>query len=75
MDWIDEIRARGLTDALRVALDALEPLGPVGAQLLWVVQPVSGLVGGREIMGKLAEALEEPGGVERLRQLLDEGTG
>jgi hypothetical protein len=75
MDWIDEIRARGLTDALRVALDALEPLGPVGAQLLWVAQPVSGLVGGREIVGKLAEALEEPGGVERLRQLLDDGTG
>jgi len=72
MDWIEQAKARGLAQPLCIALDALEPLGPVGAQLLWVVQPVAGLIGGREMIGGLAEALEAPGGVEQLRRLLDE---
>ncbi len=70
-DWIQQVKARGLVGALRVTLDALEPLGPLGAQLMWVAQPLSGLFGAGETFGKLAEALEEPGGIERLRQLLD----
>lgn len=72
MNWIQEVNRRGLAGPVRMALDVLEPLGPVGAQLLWVAQPVSGLVGARELIGGLAEALDEPGGVERLRDLLDE---
>ena len=72
MDWIEQAKAHGFAQPLRLALDVLEPLGPVGAQLLWVAQPVAGLLGGREMLGGLAEALEEPGGVEHLRHLLDD---
>lgn len=73
-EWINQARARGLTGALHVALDALEPLGPFGAQFLWVMQPVLGLFGARDMVRSIATALEEPGGVERLRQQLDETT-
>jgi hypothetical protein len=69
-NWIAEVKARGLGGALDVLLDVLEPLGPLGAQLLWVAQPVSGLAGASEAIGKIAQALEEPGGVEQIRQQL-----
>jgi hypothetical protein len=71
-DWVDEIKARGLAAPVRVLLDALAPLGPVGAQVLWMAQPVAGLWGGRQWIGQLAETLEQPGGVEELCRLLDE---
>ncbi len=69
--WIQHIKARGLGHALSTALDVLEPLGPLGAQALWVAQPVLGLFVARETLGGLADALEQPGGVERLRQMLE----
>lgn len=72
MNWIEQAKVRGLAQPLRIMLDVLEPLGPLGAQLLWVAQPVAGLVGGREMLGELAEALEKPGGVDHLRHLLDD---
>lgn len=71
-DWIAKLKTRGLGGALHVALDVLEPLGPLGAQILWVVQPASGIFGVRETLRELAETLEEPDGVARLRRLLDE---
>lgn len=70
--WIEQVRARGMGSALAVVLDVLAPLGPLGAQLLWVAQPALGLLGLRETVGGLAGALEEPGGVERLRRLLED---
>jgi hypothetical protein len=74
-EWLREIRARGWGDALSTALDLLEPLGPLGAQVLWVAQPAARLVGGGgEMLGALAQALEQPGGVERLRRALDDDT-
>lgn len=72
-EWIKEIRARGWGDAFSAALDVLEPLGPLGAQVLWIAQPAARLIGGwGEWFGVLAQALDEPGGIERLRQALDE---
>ncbi|MFN8450756.1 MAG: hypothetical protein U0521_19780 [Anaerolineae bacterium] len=72
-ELLNEIRARGWGDALSTALDVLEPLGPLGAQVLWVAQPAARLVGGwGDLLGALARALEAPGGVERLRQALDD---
>jgi hypothetical protein len=65
------LKARGWGAALNVALDALEPLGPLGAQALWVFQPLSGLFGAREVVRDIALALEEPGGIEHLRQELE----
>jgi hypothetical protein len=70
--WIQHVKARGLGVALSTALDVLEPLGPLGAQALWVAQPVLGLVIAHDVLDDLAEALEAPGGVERLRQMLEE---
>lgn len=69
-EWIAAIRARGWGDAFSTALDVLEPFGPLGAQLLWVAQPAARLGGWGETLGALARALEQPGGVEKLRQAL-----
>lgn len=70
--WIQEVKARGWADALRTALDALEPLGVLGAQMLWIAQPAAGLIGGRQIVAGLAQALEDPDGINELRALLDD---
>lgn len=70
--WIQEVKARGWADALRTALDALEPLGVLGAQMLWIAQPAAGLIGGRQIVAGLAQALEDPDGIDTLRALLDD---
>lgn len=70
-DWIQAVKSRGLTDALGLMLDVLEPLGALSAQVLWVVQPAAGVLAWRQAVGDIAQALEEPGGVERLRQQLN----
>ncbi len=69
--WIETARRRGWSDALSLMLDVIEPLGPFGAQVLWVIQPASSLFGARSGIGALAEALEQPGGIDRLRQQLE----
>ncbi len=69
---ITELKQRGLTNALALLLDIMEPLGVLGAQILWIAQPTAGLFGGREMVAGLAQMLEQPNGVERLRALLDE---
>lgn len=71
-EWIRQARACGLGHALGVALDVLAPLGPLGAQMVWVAQPVLGLVVGRAALDDLARALEQPGGVDTLRAYLDD---
>ncbi len=70
--WIAQIKARGLQNALVLVLDALEPVGPLGAQVLWVLQPVSGLFGWHHAVKDIATALEEPGGITSLRQQLED---
>jgi hypothetical protein len=72
MEWIEAVKARGLGAALHLALDVLEPLGPLGAQLLYVARPLSDLFGAGSAFMAIATALEEPGGVDRLRQMLDD---
>ena len=71
MDWIIRAKNRGFDGALTLLLDALAPLGPLGAQILWVMQPLSGWFGWDDAIGGLAEALEAPDGIERLRQRLE----
>lgn len=70
--WAQQARARGLAGALRLALDVLEPLGPLGAQAIWVAQPLLGAVIGRDALHALAQALDEPGGVAALRRHLED---
>jgi hypothetical protein len=71
-EWAQQIQARGLGHALSVALDVLEPLGPLGAQLLWVAQPLLGVFIKPETLTSMAETLEAPDRLEALRQYLEE---
>lgn len=71
-EWIKQAKARGLGQAIGTLLDVLEPIGPLGAQLLWLVQPVTGIFGWHHAVGQLAESLEEPGGIEPIRRALTE---
>ena len=70
-EWAQQIQARGLSHALSVALDVLEPLGPLGAQLLWVAQPVLGVFIKPATLTSVAETLETPDKLEALRRFLD----
>ena len=71
--WVEKIRARGWGDAFSTALDVLEPLGPLGAQLIWVAQPAAHWIGGwGDSLGELARALEDPDEIERLREILEQ---
>ncbi|GAB4513255.1 MAG: hypothetical protein OHK0046_13900 [Anaerolineae bacterium] len=70
--WIEDAKARGLDGVLRVCLDALAPFGVLGAQVLWLLQPVSGLIGWHRALGALAHALEDPEAWADLRARLDE---
>lgn len=71
-EWVEAVRARGWQHAASTVLDVLEPLGPLGAQMLWIAQPAARLMGGwSDTLGTLALALEAPGGIERLRNALD----
>lgn len=70
-DWIEQVKVRGMSGAFNTALDALEPLGPLAAQMLYVMQPALGVFGFRTAISELAAALDEPGGIEQLRQRLN----
>jgi hypothetical protein len=72
LEWLTQVQARGWGGALSTALDVLEPFGALGAQLLWIAQPAFGVFGADAVVRGLAQALEEPGGVEALRQALED---
>lgn len=57
------------------ALDVMEPIAPLLAQMLWVAQPTAGLFGSTSSLAQLAETLETPEGVAQLRQQLQETDG
>lgn len=71
-DWVKQLQARGLGDALGLALDVLEPLGVLGAQLIWVAQPVLGVWFNRDTVRNIAQTLETPGEVEQIRHFLEQ---
>ncbi|MYD09082.1 MAG: hypothetical protein F4X02_03470 [Chloroflexi bacterium] len=68
--WIETAKRRGNADLLLSLLDVVEPIAPVLAQGLLVAEPLALLWGGGGSLRALAEQLEEPGGVEALRQQL-----
>jgi hypothetical protein len=70
--WVTQLQARGLGGALSLALDVLEPLGALGAQLVWVAQPVLSVWVGRETVRSFAQTLETPGELEQIRHFLDQ---
>lgn len=70
-DWVEAVIAAGWGDIARTGLDALAPLGPLGAQLVWISQPLLGLFVQRDLLSGLAEALESPDGLADIRARLD----
>lgn len=69
--WVQAAKARGWGDFARLGVDALAPLGPLGAQLVWVSQPFLSLFVGKDGLATLAEALETPEGLNALRGQLE----
>jgi hypothetical protein len=71
--WSVRLRTLGIESLVGAFLDAAEPFGPLGAQMLWVAQPALGLVIGRDDVDGLARILDNPSGMAWLRAaLLDE---
>ena len=70
--WSRRLHAAHLDGLVGALLEAAEPLGPLGAQVLWVAQPTLGLWVPREEITALAQRLERPGGVAWLREQLIE---
>ncbi|MBK8024558.1 MAG: hypothetical protein IPK19_24800 [Chloroflexi bacterium] len=69
--FIERIRRAGWGDTFLTVLDVIEPVGIVGAQMLYVIQPVARLIGDRHgDVSALARLLETPEGVATLRQML-----
>ncbi len=66
------IKSRGWQGASRTFLDVIEPLAPLVSQLLWVFQPISNVIGARDVVRELAETLDSPQGIALLRDQLDD---
>lgn len=60
-EWEQALRRhladRGLNGVADAFSEALRPLAPAVAQLLWMVQPVAGVFGQAQAVGALAELL------------------
>ena len=69
---INAVKSRGWQNASRTVLDVIEPIAPLVSQLLWVLQPISNVIGARDTIGELAETLDTPEGIEHLRNQLDD---
>lgn len=68
---IGAARERGWGGGLLALLDLLEPLGIVGAQVLYAAAPTLGLIGARGGAESLARLCEIPGGIAHLREQLE----
>lgn len=69
---IERLKRAGLGDALLTALDVIEPISAIGAQVLYITQPMTRLLGDqRSETTALAQLLETPEGIRTLRQMLE----
>jgi len=64
------LRAARLDGIAEVLLEVSGPLGPLGAQVLWVAQPALGLLLPADEIDGLARVLESPAGMNWLREAL-----
>lgn len=67
--WIQAHNMRGVVS---LCLDLLEPLAPIGAQLLYIGQPTLGFWVRRDTIGAWATLLEDPASWQHLRHQLTE---
>jgi hypothetical protein len=70
LGWATSLHSAGLDGLAGTLLGAAAPLSVLGAQVLWVAQPVLGLVVPRDEIGDLAHLLSDPEGVAWLREIL-----
>jgi hypothetical protein len=68
---VQQLKANGWESSAVFVLDVLEPLGPLGAQVLWVLQPALGAFVPRDVLGDLATVLEDPDETADLRRQLE----
>jgi hypothetical protein len=68
--WKQWLQQRHLTGIATAVLDIVEPLGILGAQILYIAQPTIGLFTQRQSITLWARLLETPGGIAWLRQEL-----
>jgi hypothetical protein len=71
-EWVERARAHGMGGIARAVLTGIKPLGVLGAQLLYVIQPASAAFGLRQTVGELAEALEDPEAFEDMLERLND---
>jgi len=69
--WIDQLEARGMGGITRLLVDIAAPFSILGAQVLWILQPIATLFGKGSAMGKLANWLEQPNSMRDLRARLE----
>jgi hypothetical protein len=69
--WIDRLEARGMGGMMRLLVDIATPFSIIGAQVLWILQPIATLWGKGTAMGELAKWLENPDAMRDLRARLD----
>ncbi len=69
--WIDRAQAQGMGGMMRLLLDIATPFGVIGAQVLWIAQPIATMFGKGSAVGNLAKWLEEPNALRELRARLD----
>ena len=70
--WLEAARERGHAPLLLTLLDVIKPVAPVLANGLLVAQPFLPFARHERAMLELADLLEAPDGIERLRQKLAE---
>lgn len=66
------IHRSGLGQPVCVGLEAGRPLAFVGGQLLWMAQPIFGLVGKDEMIRMIALLLEDPDALDKLLEHLNQ---
>ena len=69
-DWAERLRALGLGEVAALLCNAVRPLAPIGAGLLWIAQPALGMFVEKDRVGRLAGLLEDPDALARLGEQL-----
>ena len=71
-NWIESAKRRGQVPLVLTVLDVIEPIAPALAQGLLVAQPLASFLPGAAGFRELADLLEEPDGIQVLRQQLSD---
>lgn len=70
--WVDQLKQWGLQDFAAAALEASDPINLVGAQLVYISQPLLGGIFPNTHLNALASLLEEPEETQAFISLLRE---